>query len=130
MCRELLAGDIASGSAATAHEAALTTKMPVAIAAAGRSQPNHPARLGSGRNLSMTASDMAVSQAPLSSNGFQPAAPRPGAIRQREALAARRTVILARIRSSPSAAGSTDSAAVISASRSARSKSPSNDPEV
>jgi len=56
---------MAAGSAATAHDAADTTKMPVAIAAAGRSQPNQPARFGSGRNRSATASPTATSQAPV-----------------------------------------------------------------
>ena len=46
---------MAAGRAVIAHDAAATTKIPVASAAAGRSQPSRPARSGSGRNRSTTA---------------------------------------------------------------------------
>jgi|SRR5215469_6987396 len=55
-------GLITPGSAAAAHEAAVSTNRPVVTAAAGRSQPNQPARLGSGLNLSTTAPTTAGSQ--------------------------------------------------------------------
>ncbi|HUC57248.1 MAG TPA: hypothetical protein VMA95_07595 [Streptosporangiaceae bacterium] len=60
-----MTGAIAAGSAATAHEAAVTTNTPVAIAAAGRSQPSQPARVGSGLKRSMTASIRALTQVPV-----------------------------------------------------------------
>jgi subtilisin family serine protease len=56
---------IASGSAATAQEAAVTKKTPVAIAAAGRSQPNQPARAGSGAKRSATASPKLAQKAKI-----------------------------------------------------------------
>ncbi len=58
----LLLGESAAGRAATAQDAAVTTNTPVPTAAAGRSQPNQPARFGSGLNLSTTAPVTAGSQ--------------------------------------------------------------------
>lgn len=98
-------GEITEGRAATAHDAADTTNNPVVSAAAGRSQPNQPGRLGSRRNRSMTAATMAGSQPGGGSSARHQGGPLPGAklIRQ---LAWRRSdcldSILVRILSSPS----------------------------
>jgi hypothetical protein len=53
--RVLLVGATACGSAAIAQDAPITTSNPVAMAAAGRNHPSHPALPRSGRNRSATA---------------------------------------------------------------------------
>jgi len=54
---EGLAGVTTAGSAVMSHDAAATTKIPVASAAAGLSQPRRPGRSWSGRKRSTTAPD-------------------------------------------------------------------------
>jgi len=118
----VLLGEIAAGSAATAQEAAVATNSPVPTAAAGRSQPNQPARFGSGLNRSTTAAPTAGNQPRGGSNDRHHGWPAAGIPkRQRTRCAAWPARILLRIRSSPSSAGSIDSAAVVSALRSALS---------
>lgn len=118
-------GLIAEGRAATAHDAAVTTNSPVVTAAAGRSQPNQPARLGSGLNRSVTAPTTAENQPQGGSRtrhhdlpSVSAAAVHQSILRRADCLAA----ILARIWSSPSA-GSSESTAICSADRSALSYS-------
>jgi len=116
---------MAAGSAAIAHVAAATTKTPVAIAAAGRSQPSQPsqpalaARPGSGRNLSTTTPSAYLSQITAGSSHRSSDQSRTGtAVRQLGSGTGCLAEILAWIRSRPSAAGSTESAASRSAFRS------------
>jgi len=120
-----LAGAVITGSAVIAHEAAATTNSPVAIAAAGRSQPSQPsqparaARAASGRNLSTTTLSAYLSQTPADSSHRSSDQSRTGtAVRQPGSGTGCLAEILARIRSRPSAAGSTESAASRSAFRS------------
>jgi hypothetical protein len=122
----LSGGLIAEGRAATAHDAAVTTNSPVVTAAAGRSKPNQPARLGSGLNRSVTAPTTAENQPRRGSRTRHHDLPSVGAaavhqpnLRRVDCLAA----ILARIWSSPSAPGSSESTAICSANRSALSYS-------
>jgi len=119
---ELLAVMMTAGSAAIANEAAATTNRPVAIAAAGRSQPsqaNRPARAGSGRNLSTMTPNAYLSQSATGSRRRSIGQSRTGtAVHQLGSSPGRLAEILARIRSRPSAAGSTELAASRSAFRS------------
>lgn len=117
----LVGGEITDGRAATAHDAAVTTNNPVVTAAAGRSQMNQPARLGSGLNRSTTAPSTARNQprggsnprhhdlSPSAATAHQPS------LRRADWLAA----ILARIWSSPPVPGSSESTARCRAARSA-----------
>jgi hypothetical protein len=114
-------GAIAAGSAATAHDAAVTTNRPVLTAAAGRSQPNHPARFGSGRNRSATAATTAGSQPRGGSKDRHHGSPAARPPKRHCARLVWPATILARILASPSSPGSTDSAAANRAVRSALS---------
>jgi hypothetical protein len=129
-----LPGAITAGSAATANDAAVTTNRPVPTAAAGRSQPNHPARFGSGRNRSATAATTAGSQPRGGSKDRHHGSPAPRPPKRHRARPVWPSTILARILASPSAPGSTDSAAANRAVRSALScsalPSPCPGPEV
>ncbi len=95
-----------AGMAVMTHDAAATTKTPVASAAAGRSQPSRPVRSGSGRNRSTMAPARYRSQmtAGPSHRHSVPSTP-PGADMAQPGWTGWRTEILARIRSRPSAAG-------------------------
>jgi hypothetical protein len=117
----LLLAVSAAGRAATAQDAAVTTNSPVPTAAAGRSQPNHPARFGSGRNRSTTAVATAGSQPRGGSSDRHQGSPAIRTPKRHCAGPAWFSTILLRIRLRPSVAGSTDSAAAIRALRSARS---------
>lgn len=114
-------GAIAAGSAATAQDAAVTTNRPVPTAAAGRSQPNHPARLGSGRNRSATAAATAGSQPLGGRNDRHHGSPAARTPKRHFARPAWLAMILLRILARPSSPGSTDSAAANRAARSALS---------
>jgi hypothetical protein len=117
----LLPGASAAGSAATAHDAAVTTNRPVPSAAAGRSQPNQPARFGSGLNRSATAATTAGSQPRGGSSDRHHGSPAARTPKRHCARPVWPSMILARILASPSSPGSTDSAAANRAVRSALS---------
>ncbi len=123
----LLAEDVMiCGSAVMAQVSARTTKTPVASAAAGRSQRYPPIRSAPGRNR-RAAACKAARAAVLVGRRLRTKLPRPAgpissAICQPEG-SCRRARIRERIRSSPSAPGSTESAAVHSARRSTPSRS-------
>lgn len=124
---ELFAVCITWGSPAMAQEAPVTTSSPVASAAAGRSQPIQPPRRRSGPNRSATApyaylilmaagsrclaTTLSAASTPVRYLLLQAASPV-----YRTDCAGGAATIFVRIRSSPSAAGSIESAA----SRSAR----------
>src|SRR5258708_6928968 len=113
----LLAEDtITRGSAVRAQEPARTTKTPVATAAAGRSQRFQPILSDRGRNRWTTADKGArgpgLTRSTLPSTTLlAPARPASSAMLQPEG-AGLRALIRERIRSSPSAPGSTDCVAV------------------
>jgi hypothetical protein len=67
------------GRAATANDAADSTNNPVTTAAAGRSKPNQPGRLGSRLNRSTAASTIAGSQPRGGSSTRHQGWPLPGA---------------------------------------------------
>lgn len=115
----LLLAWMTAGSAATATAAAVTTNRPVPTAAAGRSQPNHPARFGSGLNRSATSTATAGSQPGGGSKDRHHGSPADRIPKRHRARRAWLSTILPRILARPSSTGSTDSAAASSAVRSA-----------
>jgi hypothetical protein len=123
----LVEDTITRGSAVRAQEPARTTKTPVATAAAGRSQRFQPIPSDRGRNRWTTAykgaRGPALTRSRLRSTELLgPARLAGSAIFQPEGTG-RRALIRERILSSPSARGSTESAAVCSARRSTTSRS-------
>lgn len=114
---------LTDGSTAIAQDAEATTKTPVASAAAGRSQPRRSLRPGSRLNLIAIAPAACRSQAPAGPGNRQIGSRKlTAASHQCTRAAFWRAAILARIRSSPSAAGSTESTASLSALRSTPSR--------
>lgn len=123
----LLAEDVTiCGSPVMAQVIARTTKTPVASAAAGRSQRYPPIRSAPGRNSRAAACKAARAAVPadrrLRTKLPSPAGPASSAMCQPEGSCCRAR-IRERIWSSPSAPGSTESAAMHSARRSAPSRS-------